>query len=111
MTEMSNRKRASNDQLPTIFRLVPIPPELAPKIYSLGSDVTLFKEYVACSEQAKIMWRINKKNWSSRVFSPSQIVQSVILRDDNLTGSLELRRSLVCFSSSKPPDKLSSRKN
>ena len=54
MTEMSNRKRASNDQLPTIFRLVPIPPELAPKIYSLGSDVTLFKECVACSEQAKI---------------------------------------------------------
>ena len=51
MTEMSNRKRASNDQLPTILRLVPIPPELAPKIYSLG----------ACSEQAKIMWRINKK--------------------------------------------------
>ena len=59
MTEMSNRKRASNDQLPTIFRLVPIPPELAPKIYSLGSDVTFFKECVACSEQAKIMWRIN----------------------------------------------------
>ena len=85
MTEMSNRKRASNDQLPTILRLVPIPPELAPKIYSLG----------ACSEQAKIMWRINKKNWSSRVFSPSQVVQSVILRDDNLTGSLELRRRLV----------------
>ena len=32
MTEMSNRKRASNDQLSTIFRLVPIRSELAPKI-------------------------------------------------------------------------------
>ena len=39
MTEMSNRKRASNDQLPTILRLVPIRSELAPKIYQRQDSV------------------------------------------------------------------------
>ena len=39
MTEMSNGKRASNDQLPTILRLVPIRSELAPKIYQRQDSV------------------------------------------------------------------------
>ena len=33
MTEMSNRKRASNAQLPTIVRREPIRSELAPQVY------------------------------------------------------------------------------